>query len=365
MTERDIAPEPDAESGAGTIDAPAGFPTGAFTAAPALRALAAPSPIRVIRQPTHRTAALRQELAEKAAATDELREALDQLRQVLDIDNAPPQPGAARRRNRLAVLGLAVLAAVGLVAYLLIDRGLDDAERSAASITSPAVPPSLQPSAQPSTQPSTQPSARSGPPSVAVSPLPWPGGAVIVPPGQVATGPGADAPGTDVQVALDDDGLHLDVVERLVLDAASTRPLALSVPSLAGFAPTTVTDLQVELDGAIVAPAAAGPAGWTVEPVGTGGYTDAVLRYRIGGGLVKLAPAAPGRVLGLVTPLTAATSQSRGSPVVVRAVDAHVVGVSCPAVTGTGAVCGTQTAGGWTATVPGTARPIVLLQITR
>jgi len=356
MTERDIAPEPDADSAATAFEVPD------------VRALTGSSPIRVVRQSPHRTAALRQELAEKAAATDELRVALDQLRQVLDIDNAPPQPGAARRRHRFAVLGVGVLVLIGLVAYLVLDRRLDDAARSTSALPGASAPASAASDAgatAPGSAGGTVPSGVTTAPSPAASlrPLPWPGGAVLVPPGQVATGPGADAPGTDVQVALDDDGVHLDVVERLVLADATGDPLVLATPSLVGFAATTVSDLQVQLDDTVTDVVTDGAVRRTAATGTT--YRRAVVRYRLGGAVVKVTPAAPGRAFGLVTPLTATLSQANGADVVVRVLDRRVLGVSCPAVQGTGAVCGTRTADGWTATVPGAARPVVLLQLTR
>jgi hypothetical protein len=357
MTDRDMAPEPDADSGAGRSVTPAEV---------AVRALTQPPPVRVVRQSGQRTAALRQELAEKAAATDELREALDQLRQVLDIDNAPPRPDATHHRARFVAVLAAALAVVGLAGYLLVDWGTGDHRRTAGTPAAAASPVTSPVGATgDGGGPSGTASGPTGGPTAAatVRPLPWPGGAVVLPPGLVTSGPGADAPGTDVQAALDDDGVHVDVVERLVVATPDGGSLALTAATLPGLGTTTISALQVQLDGDVV-PVTATGGGWTARRA-NGSWTHAVLRYRIGGGLVTVTPAALGRALGLVAPLTAALSQAGGHPVQVRTLDPRVVGISCPAVQGTGAVCGSRTSGGWTASVPGSARPVVLLQITR
>jgi len=372
MAERDIVPEPDADGSAGDSAVPDTTGKSPFDMLSSYSDV--PTPIHVIRQPSQRTAALRQQLAEKAAATDELREALDQLRQVLDIDHPPQHPGTPGDRRRLALavtLVGVVLLVLGVVAFLLVDKGLggtsaDDAPAAsnpAASHPAASNPAAANPAA--SNDAATSPGVTGAQPSaVELSPLPWPGGAVLLPPGLVTTGPGVDTPGTDVQVALDDDGVHLDVFERLLLPAPAGDPLALVAPSLPAIGVTSVTDLQVQLDGTAV-PATGSGASWTAAPAHGAGWTRAVLRYRLVGGVVTVTPAAPGRELGLVTPLTATISQAGGHAVVVRTLDRHVLGVSCPAVQGSGAVCGARGTTGWTATPPPSAPPVVLLQITR
>ncbi|HEY6798337.1 MAG TPA: hypothetical protein VI248_26965 [Kineosporiaceae bacterium] len=363
MTEPDTVPEPDAYGVAGSSaprqasvsgrDTTPARPTGPSPSA----ALTGQAPIRVVRRPSQQTAALRQELDEKAAATDELREALDELRQVLDVDNHPPPTGAHRGRARLALVGVTVVAIATILTYLVLNR---DGE---AIVRSPEPSPS-----PPATAAST--ATASATPAGTVQPLPWPGGAVVAPPGLAASGPGVTTPGSVVQVALDDDGTHLDVVERLLLDAPTGDALVLAAPVLAvpalheeGTAP--VSDLQVQLDDVVTAATATDTGRWAVTPAAGSRYERATLRYRLGGAVVTVTPAPPGRALGVVTPLTAAVSQGRGHDVVVRTLDPRVIGVSCPGAAGTGTVCGTRTDGGWTAHLPGDAQPLVLLQVQR
>lgn len=361
MAERDVPPGPDGAGALGDGPAtggrpgPAGSPPSSVpppsvpplsvpppSSVPPLGLLATRSPIRVVRRPSHQTAALRQELAEKAAATDELRVALDELRHVLDVGAAdaaavPDRPPGRRRRRAgplLAVTGTLATVAVIAVALLSWSRSGGTSDR-----------------------PSPGSAAASGP---------------VTGPAPVTAAPAADTPGTDVQVTVDGDGAHLDVVERLVLDGATATPLVLQAPGLPALGRPGIADLLVQLDGrdaAAVPGVPGGPGGpgtrWTASPAAGSQYTRATLRYRISGGIVAVTPAAPGRALGLVTPLTAMTSQARGRAVVVRAPDRHVVGVSCPGVQGSGSVCGARTARGWTASVPAGARPVVLLQINR
>jgi hypothetical protein len=264
--------------------------------------------------------------------TDELRGALDELRHVLDVGRGRPDDAPGGRWHTLLLLG-APVAILLVAALLLLGRG-------------PAT--------------IVRPPAHATPPGASVRPLPWPGGPVVDPPGLTTTGPGATDPGTDVQVAVDDDGRHLDVVERLLLERPATDALQLVAPTWPAVARPAVTDLQVVLDDRVAAVRTDGPGGWTVHGAG---WTRATLRYRLDAAVVTVAPAAPGRALGLVTPLTAAASRASGRPVVLRAPGPHVVGVSCPGALGTGAICGSRTAAGWSAAVPPTAAPVVLLQL--
>ena len=193
----------------------------------------------------------------------------------------------------------------------------------------------------------------------------WAGSTVLTPPGLTTTGPGASAPGTDVQVALDSDGTHVDVFERLLLSSPSGAPLVLTTPSLPAIGQqVAVSDLQVELDGTGVAVSGDGSNSWTAVPAPGTHYTRAVLRYRMTNGVIAVTPAAQGRVFAIVTPLTSGISQAASVPVVVRALDPRVIGVSCPrAATPAGAVCGTKLAQGWAATLPSGSIPIVLFQV--
>jgi hypothetical protein len=107
-----------------------------------------------------------------------------------------------------------------------------------------------------------------------------------------------------------------------------------------------------------------GAGSWTITPPPGATYTHATLRYQVSDGVTFVTPAANGRALGLVTPLTGSISQAEGAAVVVRTLDPDVVGVSCPTAPTGGAVCGNRTPTGWTATVPdGTSRMVVLLQL--
>jgi hypothetical protein len=373
MTERDTAPEPDAYGAAGgpaPRQAPVAERTIGSAPLPSLgpRAdLGGRSPIRVVRRPSQQTAALRQELDEKAAATDELREALDELRQVLDVDNPLPSPGGRRGRVRLALISVSLLAVTGVIAYLVVNRAGEAIVRSPGAAPVPGAAASSAPA------PSGTGTSPTGAPAVAseVRPLAWPGGAVVVPPGLTTSGPGVSTPGSDVQAALDDDGTHVDVVERLLLDAPAGGPLALltpslSVPSLPGAGRIGVTDLQVQLDDQVATPSAGSDSGrWTVSPPAGHAYLRATLRYRLGNGVVTVTPAAPGRAFGLVTPLTAASSQAHGHEVVLRTLDPRVIGVSCPGAAGAGSICGTRLARGWSANLPSGAGAMILLQVQR
>jgi hypothetical protein len=322
------------------------------------------SPIRVVRRPGQQTAALRQELAEKAAATDELREALDELRQVLDVDNPPAQAAAGNRRMRLLLIVGAVVVAAGLIFFTLRGSGTTEIVSSPAPGTARATAGgsgSGSATAQPSA--SSQQSPVVAPSAAAITPMQWAGTSVLSPPGLTTAGPGADAPGTDAQVAVDADGAHVDVFERLNLSTPSSEPLVLAAPSLpASQLQSAVSDLQVELDGTPATIVTDGST-WAVTPQPGHPFTSAVLRYRLANGSVTPTPAATGRALLLATPLTGTISQARGADVVVRALDPQVVGVSCPAAETTAQICGTKLATGWAATLPATSRPIVIFQV--
>lgn len=350
-----------------------------FDQAPPLGELTGQSPIRVVRRPGQQTAALRQQLAEKAAATDELREALDELRQVLDVENPPAAAGGGRRRTWLLLAGVVVLAVAALLFFTVRDPSssqivapVPSAGSSAgpsasggAAASGASAPSSVQQpaSARASSAQTSAPAAAGAAP--ATRPLRWPGGAVLTPPGLTTTGPGADAPGTDTQVAVDTDGTHVDVFERLLLDAPTGEPLVMARPSLPALGQeVSVSDLQVELDGTAVSVAGNDSDGWTASPPAGKQFTKAVLRYRLTNGVVTITPAVPGRVFAVVTPLTAAISQARSAAVLVRALDPKVLGVSCPrASDAAGSVCGTKLAAGWEASVPASSIPIVLFQV--
>jgi hypothetical protein len=376
MAERDSVPGADGggppEDTAGRTDRsglPADtLPRQASFDQPQLGELTDQSPIRVVRRPGQQTAALRQQLVEKAAATDELREALDELRQVLDVENPPAAAAGGRRRRWLLLAGGLVVAVAALLFFTWRDGSSPQIVAPVPSAVATAPASGQASSAQASSaqassaQTSAPAAARAGP---STRPLPWPGGAVLTPAGLTATGPGADAPGTDVQVSVDTDGTHVDVFERLMLSSPSGEPLEMASPSLPAMGQQiSVSDLQVELDGAPVAVAGDNGNGWTATPPAGKQFTKAVLRYRLSNGVVTITPAAPGRVFAVVTPLTAAISQAHSAGVLVRALDPRVLGVSCPrAADAAGSVCGTKLAAGWQAALPANSIPIVLFQV--
>src|SRR5512144_2322713 len=123
MGERERGPEPaDGADPAHQLDtppAPAADPAAA--PGPALTALS-DSPLRLAHRRGRQAADLRQKLDEKAAATDELREALHELRQVLDVDNPPPHENPRHRGARLAALALVLVLAAALLMWLLFDH---------------------------------------------------------------------------------------------------------------------------------------------------------------------------------------------------------------------------------------------------
>jgi hypothetical protein len=182
---------------------------------------------------------------------------------------------------------------------------------------------------------------------------------VLTPPGLSTSGPGVTVPGTDVQVALDPDGRHLDVFERVLLPAPTSDPLSLAtVVHPDRGVDVQVSDLQVQLDDALVPAAADGPGSWRADAPAGSPYTRATLRYRLDGAVVAKQPAAPGRVIGYVTPLSGLVSAQSGKEVQVRAIGDDVLGVTCQSAVDS--VCGTRGKTGWTALVPTGARPIVV-----
>jgi hypothetical protein len=387
MAERERAPESDGDvrpvAGTDPADAatprPEGMPRQAQvgdnggSTGTAAAAVSEASPVGVIQRRGQQAAYLRQKLDEKAAATDELREALDELRQVLDVDSPPPAAASSRRRTRLVVGLVVVLAVTALVLFMVLDRGSGSGRIVDGTPGSPPTTPAATGTADAGAGTSAAPGA-SGPaapetgakaaPS-GIKPLPWPGGAVFTPPGLTTSGPGANAPGTDVQAAADPDGSHIDVFERLLLDAATGDPLTLAVPTLPAVnGNAEVQDLQVQLDDTVAAVTADGPESWSATPAAGQTYTRVTLRYRMAAGVMLVTPAAPGRALGIVAPLTGMISSGRGHPVQVRALGPKVLGITCPTAPA-GAVCGSRDgSGGWVATVPdGTSPIVVLLQL--
>jgi hypothetical protein len=287
-----------------------------------------------------------------------------------DVDAASASPAQPARRTipRPALVAGAVVVLAALVALAL--RGGPGADRaapvpSASASSSASAASSTSGSAQPS--PSGAGSATATPPPsphLATHPLPWPGGAVLQPPGLATGGPGANVPGLELTAALDPDGRHVDVYERLLLRPGITS-LVLSqadpgVPALRLAA--GVRDLQVELDGRPVQPRTTG-ASWQVASPDGGPVTRAVLRYRLSDVFVRRAPAPPGRYTLVLRPLGAPAVLAARDPVVVRIDDARVGTVTCP--TSRQPLCGSVAGRLHTATLPADATAVVLAQVDR
>jgi hypothetical protein len=332
------------------------------------------------------TSSLRSSLAEQEARASELREALDALRATLDgrASSADPRAPVAQAPGprhagvrRLVLVGAVVVAlvAVGVV----VRQVAPPPNRQAAPGPAPEPVTSMPPpatTAPPSASGglgtrSTPASASSPSPSASrtTRPLPWPGGAVLTPPGLPAGGPGATAPGLEATAALDPDGAHVDVYERLVLLPGSATFL-LSQATLTALPPVlrrarpVVEDLQVELDGRPVQPVPIPPAGsaWRVSVPDGAAAVRAVLRYRLATAFVRQTPAPPGRLTLVLRPLGAAVVLARRDPVVVRITDPRVGILSCP--TASRPLCGSAAGATRTAALPAGATAVVLAQVT-
>jgi hypothetical protein len=328
------------------------------------------------------TADLRRSLADTEAQTNELREALDELRQALDAAPALAATTTAvappDRRPRQGVL-LALLMA-GLVAVLVVlvsTRGSAPAASPAPSTSAPAglspttastspVAETTGPTASPSTSPGTSPGSSAGP-ALTTAPLPWPGGAVLVPPGALTTGPGVDAPGTDVQVAVDADRSHLDVFERAVLSApvdavtVSQPPQTVWTGGLAGARPT-IEGLQIEIDGVAARVQQRGD-GWFALPPQGGRATTVVLRYRVANAVYQLPnPPSPLRRMLTLPTLTGLISLQDALPVTVRITDKRVRDISCLSAAKGSLLCRRQAGDTAVATLPADGNPVVIIQ---
>ena len=190
-----------------------------------------------------------------------------------------------------------------------------------------------------------------------------------MPPDVATSGPGVTEPGSDVTVALDDDGKSLDVFERLVADRPAQGGLVLRLPAVTtlsgelGQTRIEVLDLQVEVDGRVVATRGT-DGGYLADVPAAAGPLRATLRYRLAGALVRVTPSLPGRIFALVTPLAAENSVQARRPVLVRVSDRRVLGVTCPAGTGAAQLCGTRAGSTWQAALPAGAAPVTLLQLS-
>jgi hypothetical protein len=338
--------------------------------------------LRSTRLPASSAPALDSSPEQREARADELRDALYALRASLEGRPAATGDAVPDRTRRDApsvravlLAGAAVLAVAGL-AVATVTAGTGRRETASAPPPSrPAAPPSTpraagKPSATASTssalpRPAT-PSPRPSP-SPTTRPLPWPGGTVLQPPGLPASGPGATAPGLELTAALDPDGRHVDVYERLVLrpgapDLVLHRADLGRLAGRLGSAGGSVDDLQVELDGEAVRPQVIG-ASWRAPPPAGGDVSRAVLRYRLTGVFLRQQPAPPGRFTLVLRPLGAGVVLADHDPVVVRISDARVGTMTCP--TSRYPLCGSGAGRTHTATLPGDATGVVLAQVTR
>jgi hypothetical protein len=176
-----------------------------------------------------------------------------------------------------------------------------------------------------------------------------------------------DAPGTDVTVALDPDGRHLSVFERVSFAQPVDR-ITLTAESVTrlsqGFGrriEVQVQELQVQLGGVPVPVAAAGSRTYTAALPDGGQVTSAVLRYRLGAGIVRVPSSPPNRHFGVLTPLSAGASLRAGLPVRMRITDRRVVSFTCP--TAVDSLCGAREGVTWTASLPPGSTPVALMQV--
>jgi len=207
----------------------------------------------------------------------------------------------------------------------------------------------------------------------AAGPTPTPAAASANALATASAGPGnragVDAPGSDVQVTLNGDGL--DVEESAVLDRPATSSIALTLPDLTrvpalNLPRPIVTGLAATVDGRAVTVQRTA-SGWTV-PVAAGGSAQArvTLRYGLAQAVVQDASAAAGRALLVVTPLTGTLSQQGKDPVVVRVAGAQVREAACLTAPVADQLCGWAGTEGWVARVPsGSSLPLVVFQVDR
>jgi hypothetical protein len=282
------------------------------------------------------------DLARQDADTAELRRAVEELRQILDVGPAAsPLPGrpASRRsllRPLIALLVVALLVGAGALVHFL--GGSNGADAAPGTAQRPGV--------------TGDPAATSG-----AAPSSPPAGSLPL------HGPGEDAPGT--VVVAEPAGTGFLMVEQAVLPAATGAQLVLAIPDVRrlggeiGSLRLTVDDLRVALDGRPVAVRPDGVGRWLL-PV-TAGRHRIVASYRLEGSVLVSTPSSPGRALGLVAPILGSGLRAGGLPLVVRPVGTQVRSVTCPDAPAALLLCGTRAASSWTADVPASASPVVVV----
>jgi hypothetical protein len=182
-----------------------------------------------------------------------------------------------------------------------------------------------------------------------------------------ASGPGVTAPGTLVVVRLaGDETLHITEQAILPDPATAQIPLALAdVRRLGGEIAALrpeVTELRASLDGR-PAPVRAADAGSWFVPL-SGRPTKVALSYTIDRAvIVTRTPTDTTRVLGLVTPLLGRGLSAQGLPLIVRTTGTKMLGATCPDAPAAVSLCGVGDGrGNWTATVPESLNPVVVVQ---
>ncbi len=209
----------------------------------------------------------------------------------------------------------------------------------------------------------------SGSSQAAQSPPVAAGRVPVRPPASLAptSGPGVTTAGTVVVAQPEGNGFR--VFEESVLPASPPKQLTLTVPDVGrlgteidALAPG-VSDLRIALDGRPVAVRATGDGRWIVALSAKTHHV--VASYLLEGALHDTRSATTGRALGLVTPLVGAPLRSSGSPLVVHVVGPRIRGVVCPDAPAALLLCGTEEARGWSADVPASENPVVLVQLDR
>jgi hypothetical protein len=297
------------------------------------------------------------------AEIDDLRASLESVRRMLDqVDSPDPVdasssglPGGpgqlARPATRVPVRSIAVLVG-GLVAAAAV------AVVAVQLVVTPDPPGSPAGSQAPTSEGAT----RAAPP--------WPGSSSGVPAVLASTGPGIDAPGTDIVVATQERAV-LEAYERVVLPSPGSDELTLTrfdrsrFPSITVGSGLTVADLSATTGGV---PGRVQPTrnGWVVTDPRGGPVRQVVLRYRVFGATISTEGAKAGRALLLVWPLSAETSLRGGTPVIVRPDESRtrVREMLCPLAEPVDQYCGSARPAGWVGQIPARAvGPLMIVQV--
>jgi hypothetical protein len=283
-------------------------------------------------------------LAQQGEATTQLRQAIDELRQMLDVDAVPPMPAPTPRRRRPALLAAAAAVLVVVAAAFVALRGSGDDDATGTARPTPSAP---------------APSASA---PAADLPMPYPPAPGIAP----LSGPGVDEPGTLLVVRLEGDGLA--VTEQAILREPATTQIPLMLSDverlggdIAGLRPE-VTNLRAALDRTPAPVRAAGDGRWFIPHAGS--PTRIAVSYRVAGAVLPTQPSESGRALVLVQPLLGRGLVPEQLPLVVRTTGMKGLGAACPDAPSALSLCGQGDGkGNWTATVPQSLNPTVVVQV--